>query len=243
MTWSPRKLSGSKHNMETESTIANDICSREPSNIQTLHQDLNSLPSDNEEARIDLYQHLPANVTRENLLELTDLGGSSCSSTQPILEVTRIGIQTPNLSFPINLTLALQQPARVNELPTLGIIMPTARGFEREPPPFSSQENRLLVGLDNPSPLQLSPRDPNGLDGVYSMPRLGRVTRKLQDHSSKYRAGVWRTATPYGDGVQRTRREIDYRVPREVPGVHTLIRIPESPQWELSPTRTLPWAE
>jgi hypothetical protein len=271
MNWSPRKLAGKKRTLEIEHPQEGTAQSQCSNQSQMLEQDLNSMPTglpgsstptnptcayvvptqELNESSMVLGSELPMNATYTASPTMETQGDSSIHLMQSLPEVTGLA-SIPEAATPL-LAPLLQVPElhrqRFNELlrevtitPLSVLPRPTLESFTVVPP-LTPQEAHLIARLDHQDPLQLSLRDTEGLDGIHSAPRTGRAVRRLQDHSSRYRHGVWRAAAPYGDGIQRTRREIDFRVPHETPGAYTLTRISESPRRELSPTCSLPWAE
>jgi hypothetical protein len=75
-----------------------------------------------------------------------------------------------------------------------------------------------------------------GLEGTsLSVPRFGPVRNRLR--------GEQRIAEPYANGIQITRREIDYRIPADSYGARRLMIISESPKRALSSDHSLPWPE
>jgi hypothetical protein len=104
--------------------------------------------------------------------------------------------------------------------------------------PLSQGEEYLIAELGDPFPLQLPVRDVRdvafGLENTtLSAPRLNMCEYRLRENRS--------IAEPYGNRVQMTRREVDFRIPPDIDGAQRLIVISESPERILSTERSLPW--
>jgi hypothetical protein len=122
----------------------------------------------------------------------------------------------------------------------IGMPMSSSTPESRMEGPLSPGATRLLNGLGHSRPLQLQVREvrevAQGLEGtVLSAPRLGQAQHRLREER--------RIAEPYGNGVQMTRREIDYRIPMDPHGARRLMVISASPERALSSDRSLPWPE
>jgi hypothetical protein len=105
---------------------------------------------------------------------------------------------------------------------------------------LSPGEVSLLDQLGNSHQQLLPVRDvrevEQGLEvTTLSAPRIGQIGQRLRGERS--------IAELYGNGVQMTRREIDFRVPMDSSGARRLMVISESPERALSSDQSLPWPE
>lgn len=89
---------------------------------------------------------------------------------------------------------------------------------------LTPSEIELLHEVGHPDPLHMiMARDEEGFVGLFSAPCSDKVTRRRLKSSRDI-------AAPYGNGVFRTRREIDLRVPRDSYGGVTITCICDSPE-------------
>jgi hypothetical protein len=215
MVWSPERRTGRKRAGSPQGVGSHSSASARRLNPI---QDLNVSPMEGEGLGTNIRLALPN----------CDNGGS----VQP----ERESFQSQELNSGVHYSMHTSTEERAHR----GILRSHSTPTSNMDISLSPGEVSLLDQLGNSHQQLLPVRDvrevEQGLEvTTLSAPRIGQIGQRLRGERS--------IAELYGNGVQMTRREIDFRVPMDSSGARRLMVISESPERALSSDQSLPWPE